>query len=70
MCEAYHACVGYKLLAVAGREGEGKKDIGRYTAGRLGNYYREVVCNASVGTEYVARFVQGAVLVGAWLSFY
>lgn len=41
-----------------------------YNANIFGYYYKEIVCNRSLSFQYVIRFVQGAILAGAWLGFY
>lgn len=39
-------------------------------AQEFGYFYKEIVCNRNVSIQYVMRFVQGAVLAGAWVGFY
>ena len=68
--ESYYACLNYKVLSFHSYEGEGKRNLIKYTASRVGVYHKEVVCNSNLKINYLMRFVQGAIQAGAWLSFY
>ena len=57
-------------MFINGAEGEGKRMMTKSNANKFGIYHKEVVCNKNLNIEYLLRFVQGACLTGAWLSFY
>ena len=59
-----------KVLVVTGVEGDGKRNLISACAKDYGCYYKEIVCNKNISIQYLLKFVQGAVLAGAWLSFY
>lgn len=68
--KAHETSLTRKVMVVTGVEGDGKRNLVAATAREYGCFYKELVCNRSVSLDYLMRFVQGAVLAGAWLSFY
>lgn len=58
------------MLLITGVEGDGKRNLTLACAREYGCYYKELVCNKNISVQYVLRFVQGAVMAGAWLSLY
>lgn len=62
--------LGSKLLLITGVEGDGKRNLMYASAQEYGCFYKELVCNKNISVQYIMRFVQGAILAGAWLSFY
>lgn len=68
--ECFYSCVNDKTLLFNGREGEGKRNLIYQSGIFYGCYQKEVVCNVKLSCQYLLRFVQGALLAGAWLVFY
>lgn len=70
LSQVYETSLSEKVLIVTGVEGDGKRNLMLSCAKEYGYFYKELVCNKNISVQYVMRFVQGAVLAGAWLSFY
>lgn len=70
MANAHSTAVGNKILVLKGEEGEGKRNLMKACACEYGVYFKELVCNKNISSQYIMRFVQGAISAGAWLSFY
>jgi hypothetical protein len=68
--KVYETTLFSKVLIIKGTEGDGKRNMMRACAEEFGCYHKELVCNKNISFQYMLRFVQGAILAGAWLSLY